>query len=447
MSIASKNPRLAITSASTYWHRSEIGETDTTLWELGSLKEAAGDQVEIGAPLYSEPIGAKVGRLFKQSLPLNLGGVLATGAVGAGLVAAGALALPVAAAMAVGLPLGITAAAITGKVREDLSRKSEQPTGLTVQTTGPEHKFENLDDSAEPSDALRETLMLNMKRYPAARQVVHLNGHGQGNKAIAGLEAEKANAALQEAVRKSGRPINVVFNEACFNANFEALHGQADSADFAVAVEDQAPKSNAIGGRIPLEQVFSQALEASDDRQAAIQMARAAGAHFDRDEPAPIAGVPWNQRHLSQHKRARWTNIDSTVSAFDLKALKQKLSPALDKVGKAFTRALKSDYSMKEIFDSARRDNAIDGQIDLVDMGGFLEQVMRRAPEHAPDIDQALKAMDDSILYTRTGAERPMSGLSFHSRPGKLLGSNPASKAFADSGLPEGWTDFVERAF
>lgn len=421
-------------------------ETDATLTSLAQLKEAEGDRVEVGASLYSEPLKHGILRRVKRSLG-PVAGLTATLAAAAGGLALAGLASPL---LAVGLVAALPVALLGGlagsEVRDHTTRPHPVPEGLSIQHSKLQTEYPALNEHSGPHEALRETALTNLRTYPAAFHVVHLNGHGFGAQAVAGMPGDKTAQALHAATAGAQRKFDIAVFESCLNGNFEQLNAAADSVNYAVAFEDQVPKSNSQAGRIPLEKMLEEAADSNSARDATVAMARTAGEFFERDEEAAIGAVPWDQRSKPVNKEALWTNPDTTVGAFDLKTLREELNPALGKLGAGLSEAVKSSPQMRNAVATARRKNQVESSGDLIDLGGFLKDLRSATPgESGADIDAALKALGKTTLHLRTGKTLPMSGLSFHSKPHHMKLSNPSSDAYGEGNLPKGWTDFVER--
>lgn len=421
-------------------------ETDATLTALAQLKETEGDRVEVGAAIYSEPLKHGILRRVKRSLGPVAGLTAGLAAAAGGLAIAGLASPLLAVGLVAALPVALLGGLAGSEVRDHSTRPHPVAEGLNIQHSRLQTEYANLNENSGPDEALRETALTNLKTYPAAFHVVHLNGHGFGAQAVAGMSGHKAAEALHAATAGAQRKFDIAVYESCLNGNFELLNAAADSVNYAVAFEDQVPKSNSQAGRIPLEKMLEEATDSGRAREAAVVMAWSAGEFFERDEAAAIAAVPWDQRSNPVNKEALWKNPDTTVAAFDLKALRDDLNPALGKLGAGLSESLKSDPSMRKTVEQARRKNQVESSGDLIDLGGFLKDLRSATPgESGADIDAALKALGKTTLHLRTGKTLPMSGLSFHSKPHQQRLSNPSSDAYGEGNLPKGWTDFVER--
>ena len=243
----------------------------------------------------------------------------------------------------------------------------------------------------------------------------------------------------------------MAFYETCYGSNFEFLYGQAGAADFAVAFEDQAPKSNSYTKRVPVDEILAVPLELMSPREAAQGMAARAGEHFEREEPPAISKVPLADRLMPEHRDKFFLNTDSTVVAVDLQELQADLAPQLDKVGRLLVSAYRESPEVKNLVHQARRKNKVDEVGDLVDMGGFLTDIRKglgeREPELAAAIGSAERELGETIIGKRTGKDFPLSGLTFHTRPNAITFRRPASSAYENEGLPKNWVGFVEEAF
>ena len=448
MQISANNPRLVVTSASSFWKSSEAVESSVALSEFGQLKADFGDQVEVGATTFSETTDQKVKRTasgWLKKLPYIL---LGAGAVGVSIASAGLL-TPLAAAGVAGAAAGGLSIAWLGTGMNQAVEHSRRGQGLALFHSGFDKlDFKNLPEDSAPEAGLREMTIKNMSLYPQARHVLHLNGHGHGAKSFAGLPAKQAHRSMVEAVQKTGKKYDVVFYETCHGANWENLHQQAEVADYAVAFEDAIPKSNTKIGRLDLSDILQAGISDKSDREVAIQMAETAGRHFD-GKAAPIATTPFAERLSGQNKSTMSANTDSTTVAVDLAEIRNGLSPALERLGALLQNELKGDSSLRDATKAAREKNLLETSGDLVDMGGFLRDLRESLPgeERQKAFDETLHALDKALLFKRTGKSLPLSGLSFHSKPDKTNFSNPVSPGHADPTLPQSWTRFVEQVF
>lgn len=422
-----------VTSASTFVHRAEVAEMHATLNSLAALKEAEGDRVEIGASLYKAPVLQSMKSLI-PTLGIVTGGAAILGTLGA---LSGAFSPGLAAGLTAALPLAVLGGHFGSEFLKDKQQESSIPSGVSVQHSSLQIDFDNLTGNSSSEAALRETAIANLRAFPGALHIVHLNGHGHGSTQIAGMAGDKANQALREAAIKGGRRFDVALYESCLNANYEQLLAAAESVDYAVAFEDLVPKSNSKVGRIPLAKMLGEASCSADAQTAAKSMAIEAGELFETEQAVPVSEVPWEKRAEKAFREELWTNPDTTAAAFDLKALQDKLEPALDELGKSLSEASRRDSGIRELANIALQDNALERTGDLVDMGGFLTQVRtglsERESEIRQDVDLALDALKQSTLHLRTGRDLPMSGLSFHRK--KVKGQREASK---------GWSSFVQ---
>lgn len=305
-------------------------------------------------------------------------------------------------------------------------------------------------DSA-PEQGLTAMLAHNMKEYPTAFHVVHLNGHGHGAHYTAGVNSDQMAEGLNKGCEQGERPADVVLVDSCFGGNWENLNGFSENSSYAVAFEDRTTATGSHKGRIPLTDMISEASDETSARGIALDLARVAGEFFDDPYDDDIAKVPLKDRGRSAHKAAIDKGTDSTVVAIDLKVMREKLNPAMDRVGKALKAELASDKSLKKTLQRARKDNQVDGQGDLTDLGGFLSSVAQQSGSESVKkaTAGALEALEASILHRRTGEHYPLSGLSFHSRPHsvKRAISGDASANAHQGDLPQGWTEFVKTAF
>ena len=209
-----------------------------------------------------------------------------------------------------------------------------------------------------------------------------------------------------------------------------------------VAFEDLAPSLFAEQGRVPLEEVLEQGMRDGDSRKVAVEMAKVAGQYFEMS-PKAISEVPHAERQKRVHLKALSVNHDSTVSAFDLKALQGSLSEEMGALGDALRREIKVDGSFRKNLAAAKKANEIERTGDLVDLGGFLRDLQPSISKKSIGLHKALtstlRSLDQTILHKRTSAGSPLSGLSVHIKLGTA--KNLKSK------VPSAWQDFVKEAF
>ena len=60
MQVRSSQPKLVVTSSNTFWDSKEAVEGQLVQDSFLALKDSGADQVEIGAAIYNEPVGAKL---------------------------------------------------------------------------------------------------------------------------------------------------------------------------------------------------------------------------------------------------------------------------------------------------------------------------------------------------------------------------------------------------
>ena len=445
MQVRAHQPKLVVTSSNTFWDSKEAVEGQLVQDDFLELKDSKADQVEIGAAIYNEPLAAKLLRKAPGAIGTGVGAGLVAGAVAftVGMSLPGALFLGGALALSRVVGMGLEALAERWKFKDI-------PEGLALPHTS-QQGFTLKSDGSSPSDALQALGAHHLKEYPSSFHVLHMNGHGHGAKAVAGLSGDAARKAALEAVVAGGRKFDVAFYETCYGSNFEFLYGQAGAADFAVAFEDQAPKSNSYTKRVPVDEILAVPLELMSPREAAQGMAARAGEHFEREEPPAISKVPLADRLMPEHRDKFFLNTDSTVVAVDLQELQADLAPQLDKVGRLLVSAYRESPEVKNLVHQARRKNKVDEVGDLVDMGGFLTDIRKglgeREPELAAAIGSAERELGETIIGKRTGKDFPLSGLTFHTRPNAITFRRPASSAYENEGLPKNWVGFVEEAF
>ena len=445
MQVRSGQPKLVVTSSNTFWDSKEAVEGQLVQDSFLALKNSGAEQVEIGAAIYNEPVGAKLLRKAPGALGVGLAAGVAAGAVAvaAGMGFRGALAIGGALAATPMVGMGLSALTSRWEARE-------VPDGLALPHTS-QQEFSLETDGGSPSEALQALGAHHLKEYPSSFQVLHMNGHGHGAKAVAGLSGGEARSASSEAVAAGGRKFDVAFYETCYGSNFEFLYGQADAADFAVAFEDQAPKSNSYTKRVPIDKILAVPLESMAPREAAMSMAAVAGQHFNREETPGISKVPLADRLKPEHRDEFFLNTDSTVVAVDLQELKTDLAPRLDKVGSLLSSAYKESQAVRSLVHQAREENRVDEVGDLIDMGGFLSQVRTGLGEQNSGLIAAIgsaeEKLGEAVIEKRTGKDLPLSGLTFHTRPNAITFDRPVTKAFANKDLPHNWVGFVEQAF
>lgn len=452
MQVSSHSPKLVITSINTFWDSKEAKEADTAREEFSRLKALRGDDVEIGVSTFNEPFGGKLKRIGKKLLKPTLGVAIGAGLLAAAAVTGGLLTVPMAIGAASLAATTVPVTALGAVVKKHALRSaSDVPTGTAIQST--QNKPLELAHEEEldtPAEIAREVIVSQMKRFPGAVHVAHFNGHGHGNKTVGGLPAMNAKEALTEAVKRGGKKFEIALYESCYGANFEFLHGQSKVADYALAMEDEVPKSNTVTGRLPLGGLFDLNYEASDARTAVQMMTQKAGRHFDNGEEIELSNVPHEERHLRKNRDAKWRNMDTTISAIDLEKLENGLAPKLNDLGELLKATRREHDSFGYAVDQARRNNTIDRTGDLVDMGGFLRDLRDDAIESLPELrvalDSTLEQLDEVVVCSRTSQGQPLSGLSFHTKPKTRGLATLGTDAHADPHLPRGWVDFVKEA-
>lgn len=450
MNISASKPKTVVSSSSSFWSSKEAIESNTTQGLFYELKESQEDLVEVGASFFNEAPMARLKRKGKKLIKYLPAMFAGAGALGVGAAALGVVSAP----LALGLSVGVAGAAglswLSGQMLTK-PPKEDVPNGLSIQHTSEESVAYDLTEESAPWEGLREVVATNMKLFPTSTHVVHFNGHGHGAKSVGGLPGDKVDQALEEAVAAGGKPIDIGFYETCFGANYEMLSTHADSVKYAVAFEDQIPKSNHKLGRLPLDKLFGLGSLSSQAGDFAHSLAAQSAKHFESTDPVNIGTVPFKERNSRENRTALWENTDSTVAAFDLQELATKLTPSLNETGQQLSKLMERSPHYKNTIRDVKSENELEGTGDLIDMGGFLGGLSERLPvEETPvkaSIRHTLEALDDTMMFKRTGEDLPLSGLSFHAKPEALDFSRPVSNPHQNDELPQQWVQFVQKAF
>ena len=245
---------------------------------------------------------------------------------------------------------------------------------MKAATASPNFAPPELKTESQAQKVLSDSLKAQKAANPQARQVAYLSGHGN-HKEVAGFKHKALAEVLQ------GSPVDMTILDACLCSQLEVVSELAPFAGLIISSADIVPNEG-----LPIEKLF-------DAEHAPGQM-------FEEC-------------------------VDATVSAslIDSKAVKTKLLPALDTLGKDLAEGLQSDQS-STIKAALKASESPEHVGERVDMRSFLAQLKERglAPE---SVDGAIAAFDQSILR-------------HHRTP---LTFRLDSKK--NDSLPPGWTSFL----
>jgi hypothetical protein len=437
-----------------FWRTSELGEMGAVAEQLEQARELAKDDLVIGATFFSETRTAKLGKVLKSAARIAVPAL-----AGAGLLVAGMTALPaVALAGALGLFAGAMAIGESQGLQTNLqdyiqNRREKAPEGLEAWRIGTAPRsIENLEKNSPSQDATREMLAANMVDFPKSFHIVHANGHGKGANYAAGLPADALAGAINEGAAKGANEVDAVILDTCYGANFEFMTRLGPAVKYVVAFQDAIPNANSNAGRIPLQTMLAEATKQATAREMAIEMADVASDFFENHRDYSIASVPVAARLQRGNLEKVRQGTDSTVAAIDMEALKTKLHPALDQAGAELSKVL-SDPRMTAVIAQAKENAEIETGGDLIDLGGFLSQILEHAPKDGAlegSLKSALQSLDETLIAKRTGQKFPLSGLSVHTRErppaSREIAGNPTRPLDGDH-LPKGWVTFIKAAF
>lgn len=289
--------------------------------------------------------GSKIGHLAQVALPVAMGAVAlgGLGACVAGLVHGvnAPLLMMGGLLMASG---GMAAYSNRHDIPQHWQALREQPSlgGL------PSQRVQVVVESASASNArFDETWKKSLAGWPQSRQVIYLSGHGYQDSA--------AGVYFHE-LGKSVRGAEAVMLDACNGGQIEALIYLADSAQVAVCSEHTVR-----GSGFPIQAMF--------DKQ-----------EFPKDSRA------WATSLVQSGAKGR--PAESLV-AVDLQALKSKLIPSLDKLGRSLKSSGLND-AKQALQESERTDTS--GKT-TVDIGSFLA----RLPD-SPEVIEARQALNQTVL-------------------------------------------------
>ena len=452
-------PRLAVTSAAVASRKDDLSTLDAARDQNARAAELLKDKVEIGLVTKNDAAPSRLS-LFK-----NLGKTLLPIAAGVGILAALPASLPLLSALTAG-------ASATGsfwvglELAPELKKDSARLLGKQVDEAHPalsvahtSEKMEGVKLDLKPTDtatkATREMIRANMKVFPTSRHVLHVAGHGFGDRYSGGQSSSDLAETASEVKRVTGKNLPTLFVESCYSGNLELASRMAGSVDTMVAFEDMSPSSNHPMGKVPLDQVLFAAASESESNAIASAIAKRSGEHIS----IGIPGVPDSQTspfgpadRLNLVSAGVLLNgLDSTVVAYDLQKLKSDLHPALGSLGENLSRLAEEKPGFRDVLKASRQAAEIDNKNDLLDLGTFVSKLQESQsldPVSQEMAEKTQKALSETILEKRTSASFPLSGMSFHTKSAKtdsLFGefSRKMSKPGEGSAMPEGWQNFV----
>lgn len=216
----------------------------------------------------------------------------------------------------------------------------------------------------------------NLERFPTARHVVFVSGHGN-QKGAAGLKFSELGKTVQGA--------EAIFLDSCNGAQLESLSQLSGSARVAVASAHTVQ-----GYGFPLDDMFSR----------------------DRfpEQPRDLCAALVQAAHRSMPSES--------LVAVDLKVLKDDLLPSLDTLGKSLLRLKERGHarSIKSALkDSVVTQSGVLGFGKKIDLGSFLGNLARDPQlRHNTELVAARRAFDKTVLSAMGNGT-----LSFDLSPGK----------------------------
>ena len=289
--------------------------------------------------------GSKLSHLAQAAVPLAMGAA-ALGGIGA--CVAGLIHGVNTPMLVLGGLMTATGGLAAYSTRKDLAPHWQAATSEITLGGLPSKQVQVSFQSASPSAArFDEAWKKSLSNWPQSRQIIYISGHGY---------QDKAAGVYFHDLSKSVRGAEAVMLDACNGGQIEALLKLADSAKVAVCSEHTVRASG-----FPLQSMFEKTEFPEDSRALATELVRSAA----KGRPA------------------------ASLVAVDLQALKSKLMPSLDKLGR---RLQKSD--LVEVKAALQASETTDtNSKTTVDLGNFLA----RLPE-TPEVLAARQALNQTVL-------------------------------------------------
>lgn len=398
------------------------------------LKEQGGNDVALTATLYrsgTSPGWTRLrGELMQKSPAIARWTGLATG-IGAAAALSG-LGLVPAAATGVGLAglgwlvgRGLEGSRLTqkgvaltwaGKMHSQVFPDPTWSGRRTYQITGdssdlidsPPTRVDRRCKKPEASELGRQ-LAENQARYPGARQVLYVGGHGQAYHQVGNMKVSQLCQGLGQ-----GPKADILLLNACLMGNLGAMAQLKDQARVAVASEE-------VTRLLPATQMLAPTLDASVEPTAAALKVL---------EEVAREGSP------------------SALAAYDL-AQMDGLLEALDALGTALLTTLdQGDGRPVEALRGATPvgQPMVNLNLHMADLGSFLGE-LAKAGLHPEEVLAAQQALDRVVIGKVTHEEyQGLSGLSFQRTYGTDTDFISDVDHYADLDLPKGWTAFIRKA-
>ncbi len=296
-----------------------------------------------------------------------------------------------------------------------------EPQGMREEPVAPE---------ARPTpDRLRRLLVAGMRTCPGERNVLYVSGHGAGFRRLASMPGADFARAIAAGVREANEPVGLLVTDSCLMGNLEAMALLPEGMQAVVASERPVAEAFIVPGR---------------HREARGELALA----LESALPDGQAGSPLDLARLVV-ERAPEQPEGSSFFALDLGALRQRLMPALDRLGGHLVESSDPAGVL-----AVRAAPEVQPALDYRDLGGFLEGLQARTadPETARLAAEARAALASTVLARKTsGAYSGDSGLSFQATAANLQDvRDPALDLVfgvrtpsSEVPLPAGWRRFL----
>jgi hypothetical protein len=329
-----------------------------------------GKPVQVQGVLLS---GSKLSHLAQAAVPVAMG---AAALGGIGTCVAGLIHGLNAPLLVLGGIMTATGGVAAYSTRESLVPHWQAATGKITPGGLPSQQVQVNFQAASPSAArFDEAWKKSLSSWPQSRQIVYISGHGYQDKA-AGIYFGDVSKSVQGA--------EAVLLDACNGGQIEALLKLADSARVAVCSEHTVRASG-----FPIQSMFEKSEFPEDSRALATELVRSAA----KGRPA------------------------ASMVAVDLQALKSKLLPSLDKLGRRLQTS-----NLDEVREALLASETTDtNSKTTVDLGSFLA----RLPE-LPEVLAARQALNQTVLA--------------------MVGHGTISfDRYSPSHMPSGWRDLTQQ--
>jgi hypothetical protein len=403
-------------------------------FHLDRLQQAHQDGVRVTAELYRQTPTANLtlsGLGLKVLAPALAGLAVAGVAVGAPLLGCALLAVGAGAARLLHARDQGQARLRTATMRQQ-TPDPEWAGSKRYRMGAQGRREEPVVPGATPTaDGLRRLLVAGMRTCPGERNVLYVSGHGAGFRRIASMAGSEFARALAAGMRDANEPVGLLVTDSCLMGNLEAMALMPAGLQAVVASERPVAEAFILPGR---------QREARGELALALESALPAG---QEESPLELA------RRVVE--RAPDQPDGTSFFAVDLGALRQRLMPALDRLGEHLVGS--SDPAGLPAVQAAPE---VQPTLNYRDLGGFLEELQARTadPDTGRLAAEARTALASTILARRTsGAYAADSGLSFQATAATLQDvRDPAldivfgvRTSSSDVPLPLGWRRFLVR--